>query len=182
MRVGKKRPQGDIQLDGFIKEYENTLAASATSLTISNLDGNVDIEYIIEVRIVNDYNGSVTYYLQPNNDSTPGGYGYAFVYGWGATAAAAVSTAPGLVCGNCGALNHISWSRTRLRAKSGFNRVAVTEKVKQVTGTTPTFAEFWGQVWNNSADNITSIVLSASAANGLGVGTYICLWKRVGRA
>jgi hypothetical protein len=179
MRVGKKRPEGDIKYDGYVKIYENILTEAATSLTISGLNGDTDIEYILEIKIVNDYNGSVTYYARPNNDSTPGKYGYQFIYGNNATYSAARSTASGFVVGNCGAQNHISACVLNIHAKSGYIRTANAEITKQIIGTTVGFAEEWSQVHNDSVNNYTSLTITADQANGLGIGTEINLYKKV---
>ena len=66
-------------------------------------------------------------------------------------------------------------------AKSGYTRTVLHSSIYYASGTTVTGLEVRGSSWNNTADNITSIVIGASTTNGLGVGTSIELWKKVNK-
>ena len=63
-------------------------------------------------------------------------------------------------------------------AKSGYVRLAITSHSDRITTTTIYAQNILGHSWNNTSDNITSMMITALVANGLGVGTYIALYRR----
>ena len=75
--------------------------------------------------------------------------------------------------GNAAAQNNLSMSETIIHVKSGYLRTAITQLIKTITGTTVTSINLKGQVYQDTATNITSLVILASQTNGLGVGTVI---------
>jgi len=161
------------------KVYEETLTTAATSKTISGLDGNTAEQYKIILRAINGYSGVVNYGIRPNNDSGAN-YGYECILGQGSTVTAGSETAAtSLWFGRAEALNQLSHSIGILYAKSGYVRTMITLGAEAIAGTTITRAIYIPSVWNNTANNITSLVIYATQANGLGVGTFIGLYKRV---
>jgi hypothetical protein len=179
-QMGKVYPQGAFTYDGWVKAYETTLGTAATSLTISGLTGDTAKEYKLETRIVNGYNGTANYSCRLNADGATN-YGDQQFYNSDATTVAAVrSTATShILLGNNGALSSLNQSTTIIQAKSGYVRTAITEWTGGISNTTVTHTRMVGTSWNNTADEITSLVILADQTDGLGVGSYICLWKRV---
>jgi len=144
-----------------------------TSLSINNLDGNTDILYRLRCRLINGYNGAASYYLRPNNDSDSD-YGYQEVDGTDSTASAVRDTSEAQMhLGYAAAQNNLSISETIFYVKSGYLRTALTQLIKTITGTTCTSTNLKGQVYQDTATNITSLVILADQANGLGVGVVI---------
>lgn len=152
-----------------------------TSLTISGLNGDVDEEYILESKVVNGYNGTAGAAVRLNND-TGTNYGYQFLQGVDTTASAARSTGDRAYINSGTALGHIAHSRTSIFAKSGFVRTILNELCSQIVTTTVSLVGIWGMSWNNTADNITSLVIAASQAGGLGVGSSFSLFRKTRRA
>jgi hypothetical protein len=170
-RTGLLNVQGQVK-GTFQKIYKNTLSSAATSVTISSLDGNTDILYILQVRAINGYAGTTSCYLYFNNDQTAANYGYQSLYGTNTTAAAYRNTAS-----HPWFMNMASGSRELVTAimyaKSGKIRVLLSNNTRDVSGTTVGTAIQVAESWNNTADNITSIVIAADQTNGLGIGTVI---------
>jgi len=154
--------------------YQNTLVGATQSVTISGLDGDTDILYWAIIRVV--VGTFITIYLRPNNDSGSN-YGYQSLYGRDTnTFALRQTTSSGLVIGD-GVGNDVLF-KGLLYAKSGYERTLNGESMTGVTGTTINTTYKIDSVWNNTASNITSLVVAASVANGLEGGTFIELWKR----
>jgi hypothetical protein len=180
----------------IIFDYEVTGSAVSSIDTGAILNGDVDGWYTIICRRV--YNATGSAYLQFNGDGG-GNYGDRGIRGTNTTVANASDTAQigvyttysGLVAGEC------DFSVHTLYAKSGAVRLVNSVLAQKIATTTVTSIIPIGQVWNNSADNITSIKWIADTANGLGVGSRIIIlrgnalavnsspsqvgaWKRVG--
>lgn len=154
------------------------LAAPATSITISGLNGDVDEEYELIVRTVNDYNGSAEIQLLLNADDGGSHYGFQWVDGTNATASALRATNSSVYLATTSTQNYLSFSHSKIMAKSGYVRTAITKTAQSITTTTVTSAALIGQSWNNTADNLTSMVVRASQANGLGIGSRVILLKK----
>jgi hypothetical protein len=179
MRAGTSNIKGNLYTGGWQLIYENLLTSAATSVTISGLDGNTDKEYKLVTRIVNGYNGGCGYALWLNND-TGSNYPFQILYGSNATASAAQSTTAKIILGNSDAINKISQSDTLIYAKSGYVRTSISKQARSISGTTVSEIMLLGQCWNNTADNITSMVIGEESgyANCLGIGTHILLFAR----
>lgn len=182
MRRGKITPKlaSNIKINGWVKAYDHTVTGSAeTSLTISGLVGDTDKEYKLETRIVSGYNGYVPIWLRINNDGNIN-YGRQVLYCENTTVAATRDSLSHIPIGSIDALNKILQTETIIHAKSGYVRAIINSANYSVSGTTVTGLEFAGYSWNNTADNITSLVL-LSETGGLGIGSSIILWKKVFR-
>lgn len=169
-----------MSIIGWKEIYTHTVTGAAeTSITIPDLHGDVDLEYKLEARIVNGYNGASVYQVRPNNVSTDV-YGSQVLYGYESTIGATRVTtgAYGWTIGANAALNNISQSTTIIQAKSGYIRTAITEETRSIATTTIGELDLFGFSWNNTVDEITSLVVLADQANGLGIGSVITLSAR----
>lgn len=179
MKLGKLQVLGSLQYDGMVLVYNNTLAAPATSVTISGLNGDVDEEYELQIRQIG---GSATINhinLSFNSDTTAGNYGYQYLFGENSSANAGRSTGlPQLAYAEEVDQNSSLFTRIVIHAKSGFVRTLISEIAENITGTTVGAITLVGNSWNNTVDNITQIVLTSTQTNGLGVGTSILLYAR----
>ena len=167
-------------VDQLIERWVATDAA--TSKTFSNLHGDTDLEYYIRARIVNGYNGAINIQSRLNNDS---GNNYGFQNFSGAdtaTAAARDTSEAQLYLSNTSAQNEIMVFEYTINAKSGVVRTIIGTSIDDISTTTVTKAWCFGQVWNNTADEITSIVFLSNQTNGIGAGSEISLWCRRGVA
>ena len=179
MKTGALEVQGSVY-GTWQKVYSTTLDAAATSVTISGLDGNTDVMYRLKCRFVNGFNGAVSYLFRPNND-TGTNYGFQYLAGINATASAGRNTAQTgtSICNQADALNDIAEGEVLFYAKSGYVRTSTGSNSRAISVTTVTGIILYGQAWNNTTDNITSLVIFADSANGLGVGSFIYLEKLV---
>jgi hypothetical protein len=60
-----------------------------------------------------------------------------------------------------------------LYAKTGYVRTALSEIIRDITGTTVSFIILQGDSYNETSTEMTSLVISSDQTNGLGVGTSI---------
>jgi len=153
------------------------LAEAATSVTISGLSGDTDEEYELITRVVNGYNGAIGIYIRPNND-TGANYGEQNLYASNTTITASRDASSAIWIGYPAALGNLSFTHTKIHAKSGYQRTTLTKKCTDVTGTTVGYVWTRGDTWTNTADEITSLVIFANQTNGLGIGSRIILLKK----
>jgi hypothetical protein len=158
-------------------------AGGATSLTISGLNGDVDEEYILESKVVGGCNVAVGIDVRINNDSG-NNYGFQYIDGSNASPSAGrVTNKTGIdAIGSVGDLGNISLTSLKLFAKSGFVRTCILERLYNASGATISSAHLNGQSWNNTADNITSLVIAASQTGGIGVGSSFQLYRKTRRS
>lgn len=150
-----------------------------TSITISNLDGNTDEEYKLICGFVNGYNGVTGYQCRPNNDSGSN-YGYQYMRALSTTLQAARSTSQAyIILGDGASLGDVSLCEMDLYAKSGYVRTAIVKSLFNTSGTTVSQIRQIGYSWNDTSNNITSLVIYATQTNGFMGGTYIALYKKV---
>lgn len=177
VKTGTIDPQGTIYgVWEKIDEHEVTGSAE-TSHTFSSLTGNTDVLYKIIFRGVQGHSGSSTYAIRPNNDSGTN-YGDQYLYGSNATVSAARNTARNRIAmGSISTLNYLMQSEVLIYAKSGYERTVLVKSSYDITGTTVNNAILYGTSWNNTADEITSLVVYGDDTSALGVGTHIELWR-----
>jgi len=161
--------------DLYFKIYKD---GPLTSYTISGLNGDVDEEYRLVSRIVNGYNGGVNFRLRLNED-TGDNYGYQYLKAENTTVSAArVVGGEFAFPSYIATLNGIAFAEGILIAKSGVVRTLITNDVRSIVGTTINSVAIYGQSWNNTVDNITTMTIKATDADGLGTGTHLLLFKK----
>ena len=161
-------------IDNFYMDIAGTVRG--TSLTISGLDGNTDEEYVLICRFIDD-DTTGGYYLRFNNDSG-NNYGYQYIKGSSSTASAVRDTSEAQIdLGYTNTDGNICFSKHLIHVKSGYVRTVISESAEDISGTTVTSIKLLGQVWNNTADNITSIVIGA-LNDKLNIGSRIILLKK----
>lgn len=176
--------RGKSKLNSTISNYwhlvtSTILSSAATSTTISSLTGDTAKEYRILFRAVNGYAGANVYSLRPNNDSGSN-YGHQNVTGNSGTMACSRNTsATGFVIGEGAASGDMCISEIFLHAASGYRRLMLCKHSMSVSGTTVTQINDYASVWNNTANEITSLVFLSNQTNGLGIGTQIIIYRRV---
>lgn len=182
MKIGAITPLGAFQADCFVKCYETTLTSAQTSITISGLDGDTDVEYRLIVRLVSGAAGGY-FLVRLNNDSTADVYGEQRVLGQSSSVLATRATRNGMPS-HYSAVDsgEVSDIHFKIYAKSGHIRAAISEVGSKVGTTTVNESLLVGHSWNNTADNITSIVLAGMVTDTFGIGSYIVLYKKVARA
>jgi len=154
--------------------YDSTLSSAATSVTISDLEGDTDCVYRLVFRGIGGVAG-VNYYIRYNNDSDSN-YGNQLLGGVDSTVSASRSAGAGVYIGATG-LNLLTFSDNLVYIKSGYERTTLSNIVAVIDGTTVSYLYLIGYSWNNTADEVTSIVLYGDQASGLGIGTHIELYR-----
>jgi hypothetical protein len=157
-------------------EDSGELAAAVTSYTFSGLNGNADEEYQLIARMVNGYAGTIQFGVQPNADGGAN-YGYQLVQGID-TASNAERGVTTLMYGGTVAQSTITMGEITLNAKSGFVRTSIAKEARSITGTTVNCVTLYGQSWNNTSDNITSLKVLSTQTGGIGIGSRLMLFKK----
>ncbi len=161
--------------------YENDVTSTTTSVNITGLDGNTDVEYEIKVRMVSgSAAGTIDYYFQPNSDSTTGNYRERNIYADNATAptASAANTNPGLyICGGYNGSGAICHGKTIFYAKSGFMRSSLNQSIVFISNSSWSSWNRHG-IWTDTGNNVTSINITSTQTNGIGAGSRIEVWAR----
>ncbi len=185
---GIKFPDGSIQTTANsssttggvtwqrIAAYE--VPSTTSSYTFSGLNGNVDGQYRVMIRAINQSASGLNYVVRPNNDAATN---YGMTYGGGADGVGATggyqSAWTGFYAGyaiGAGKLNH---SEVLIYAKSGVNRTSLASVLGSGSGTNIQYGIVAQGIWNNSASNITSLTVASTLANGFGAGSQIELWS-----
>lgn len=170
---------GVKQAESYIRIYDDILTAPATNFTVSNLTGDTDIEYIIEIRIVNGYDGAAGFFMRFNNDS---GANYGLQYLDGSDAAATAGRLTGQTSHSIGgveALGDIIFNRILIYAEKDYRRSTLCQVSRGNSATTIWKINSYGGVWNNTADELTSIVFLSDQTDGFGIGTRAMVFQRV---
>jgi hypothetical protein len=188
MEYGKITNQKDtLYYDGFVKIYETALATTASSISITGLNGNVDVEYILDFRTIggigNPGNQPSVY---PNNDTTAGNYGEQGIYGLNTTIGAQRETSHTgwYGCQYAGGVTtqNPAFATHRIYAKTGYVRTCLSSIMDRVdAGTTVYAMNLVGQSWADTTNNITSIVLANLSTSGYGVSTAVFLYAKRSR-
>jgi len=178
MKIGNKNPQSNIDYDTLEKIFEHTITTAVTSIDITGLSGNTDEQYMLDCRFVNGYNGGNNFYLLANNDSGTN-YGTQNLVGSVTTVSANRSARTNFDIGYCSTVDYICQSNLVLHAKSGYVRTCLINIGRSITGTAVTDMIVTGSSWNNTADEITSLIIQSLNANGLGIGSSISLYRRI---
>jgi hypothetical protein len=145
----------------WVRVGSQILSSSASSVTFSGLDGDRDVLYYASAQI-KATGGSTGGGIRPNNVSSTV-YGYQMLSGSNTTVSAARDTAysgflsgySGTSAGNYHFVEHLFF------AKTGFVRPNLCITQEDVNGTSIGAVRIFGESWNNTTDNVTSIVFSA---------------------
>jgi hypothetical protein len=160
----------------WVRVGTQTLGSATSTVTFSGLDGDTDVIYYLSAAILaNAVNANPTVRL--NNDSTAGIYGYQALYGANTTVAGGRGTHTAeyaqwnnLSNGNYALFNLLTF------AKAGYVRTGVMGFVNDVSSTTVTEVGAYGHVYNQTSNNITSIVITSSATNAFATGSQFELY------
>lgn len=156
--------------------YSQSIGSAVQTHSITGLDGDRDVLYMLRIRFISN-SANPTWTLRLNNDSGAN-YGHQYLYGninaiscnrqtglneWYIGTA---TTSPKVWC----------FTETLIYAKSGYVRTSLNEQIRDVTYDTCNQTLCLGNVWSNTASNLTSLDIIANQASGIGSGTWIELW------
>jgi len=177
--VASKSAEKDLMYEGYPGHWERLveveLSTSVTSYTFSGLNGNVDINYMIEGFLVASSTSGSYFYIAPNNVTT--NQRCAILEGT-ETAVNAGASIYMRVAGAPSTIQRVVF-RALLHAKTGRYRAmnSICGGGNASTGTNNTVNYHFGSRWADSSTNITSLVLYSSVANGLVTNTQLRLYK-----
>lgn len=149
-----------------------------SSYTFSGLDGNTDETYKIVGTVNHAITGSSNTIIHLNGDTSSNSYYQQFL-AYGTTESAGRGTRTGPVIGYTGSVGYYTSTVTLISAKSGKPRLVDAQWLGDATGTTIGYIGKESCVWNNSDDNISSIVVDPDG--WIGTGSKITLYKKVSR-
>lgn len=162
----------------FQRIYSTTVSTPTLSYTISGLDGNNDIEYILKIKAnAGVMVGNNDIYLTINNDTGNNYYRTnMIVEGVNITSSSSLGINITTINDMASAASASASYIANIFAKSGSKRIIKdTSIIADDTSTRGT--EGW-HTWNNTADNIISIELTLDDADILGAGSTIDLYAR----
>lgn len=169
---------GGVGLDAYT--MTNQADGPVTSLTISGLDGNTAEEYLLRVKVAGLCHTPTHITILPNND-TGANYGAQTLQGNSTTVGAEGTTAATSWVLSYNSLDNgsVAQYESTIYAKSGYVRTMLSQGVDRTATTVPTYAQTQGHAWNNTADNISSLVIKTSVTGtALGPGTIELYAKR----
>lgn len=178
IETGELNVKGNINCGVMQKIYENTLSSAAQSINITGLNGDIDTIYELNIRDVIGANGTAPL-ISPNGDTNGSNYGGQRIRWQNTTISATRQVGNGgfyLIGYGSGSTGNLWICKGLIFAKSGYLRTGIFESYCDINGTTIDNGFFRGEVWTNTADNITSLLIDSQVANGFGVGAHFELW------
>lgn len=156
---------------------EVTLAADAANITFSGLNGNSDGEY----RIIGQFkcSASATITLRPNNDQSANNYFLSYLSNSGGNISGNYAQSNGFHIGSVNASFFWTYCDGVLQTNSSRPRLLTVESIFNVVPSNlgSSLSVLYRSVWNNTTDNITSLVITPSAGV-LSAGTHVELWAK----
>ena len=177
MRIGNI--DGNINDMWEVVHDSGELTSAITSYDITGLKGDTDIEYQLISRVVGNTSSGYNVKLRINSDSGSN-YGQQLIAGTDSSASA--NRATGIVNLPLGRVTNsgdITFATMHLFAKSGKERTAISQEIINVSGTTVPTLYKRAMVWNNTADELTSLNIFMDFASGIGIGSRFILLRKV---
>ncbi len=178
-----KMDTGSLIINGNIKNtwqkiYENDIESATQEVTIPSLNGNLDVLYNLVCRFKNGNPDYTTWWGLRLNSDSGSNYGIQSIKGNNTDPSAQryIDQDTLYLTYTATALGSLSMINALLYAKSGFVRTMINSATSGILGTTIAEIRLHGQVWNNTVDNITSMIIRSSQPEGIGVGSHIELW------
>jgi hypothetical protein len=177
MRIGTKNPSLVIGTM-WQKIFDTRLTSAATSFNITGLNGDTDEEYMLMSFFVS--NAATNTFEMRFNTDTGTNYGYQKIGSDNGTNLIATSGSLSYIeIGYTASSGQVSMSRVLIYAISGKTRPVRVWQSESVTTSVITGCNTFASSWSNTANEITTINILSSDSNGLGVGTQVCLYRKV---
>ena len=155
---------------------EQILTSNVQNVTFSGLDGDSDSIYMILAKQKKNTSSSApTSYIYFN--SATASCGRQYLTGNGTTVTSGRDTRNGFDI-NYATANTVSFGSTLIYAKKDTIKTGLSFYSASVSSSDVDFMSLFGQVWNDTSTNITSLQWhSDDATGGLASGSIIQLWK-----
>jgi hypothetical protein len=169
-------PPAGFGAAGALALVENhDFAAAATSFTFSGLDGDTDEVYLLAYRIIKAGAGTMQVDLRPNGVTT----GQETRNAYNGTGGAGNNNSTTLRITENGSANagdiYSGW--VWIDAKSGVIRTIRASYSMALSGGGGVYFLEAAGAWSDTAANITSIDVVSTLATGIGIGSYLRLYK-----
>lgn len=155
MKFGALQPQGEVEFDGYQELMNWTSAGSESSVSLT-VDGDTDMEYVIESRNL-DVDDRVG--LRLNNDSTAGIYGLQYILNSSGTITAARGTEAVMFI-----TDDLGRGSVTISTINGFTKFLLNNVSGYTSGTTIPTLRLFGRVYN-STNNIISLNFISESGN-----------------
>lgn len=160
----------------IVFDYEVTGSAVGSIATGSVLNGNEDEWYTII--ILGKAAGTISGIFAKLNNDGAANYGYRGIYSQSTTVADTATTAETMGMFLCQpSSGNISFSVSKLHAKSGAVRLMKTVIADDISATTVTTLYNYGQVWSDTSNNLTNITFDCPSGTFIAVGTRVIILK-----
>lgn len=172
-RSGSTFIGGDPPMFELIENKE--IGTHVTSYDFSTgIDGDTDEEYYVVYRFVKDASGAQSCYLRPNAVTTNQRNRARYV---GSSEGTLNDTAGGiLLSNNGGAAGDVDTGVIWIHADKAKIRTAESSWTQAASGG-DCFRIMVGWIWNETSTNITSWRWISTATNGIGVGSYMRIYR-----
>lgn len=149
-----------------------TFSATGNGLYQYDVNGDVDEKYVLISRIKKTVGGTVIYTLRPNNLTTNQQH-------------ESISNATGTVTGasqtdirifSMSTRDEVTWEQT-IFAKTGFDRIILGRGASSENSADDVTTDSSASVWREQVTNITSLVIHADTASGIGIGSTFELYR-----
>ena len=148
-------------------------AAAAQTCTFSGLNGNLARRYKMIFHHINGGAANILW-IRPNNDSATNYPGRLNDYAGTQAGPSGWTGAVGSYVFDTATFTH---AECIIDAITGVPRLIKSMHSQMLTTTTWRGIEDYQVFWLNTSDNITSLVCTSTDATGIGIGSYIELWR-----
>lgn len=173
---------GVVVASGIRTVMDYTVSTDCTNFTISSLTGDTDEEWYIHCLWKKNGSDDANFGIQPNAD-TGANYGFRTMYGAGASESNVLTYVNNaytyLWMGRADTDHYYSQGYGRMNTKTGFIRQLMGLFSRDLTGATANGLYTMTDVWNNTVDEITSMLFLCSVSNGIHAGSRVFAYKRV---
>ncbi len=165
--------------------YENDVTTTTSSIVVSGLNGDSDLEYMIFTKFVGATAGNGEFLIELNGDSTNSNYIIHNIVAVNGSAPTSFLVSPvsgaGLqinsTSGSTLTAGTIFISKLLLFAKTGTRRIALFENGKTLN-TSESVVSSGSLWWGDTSSNITNMRFFFSNGNGIGAGSRIEIWTK----
>lgn len=166
----------------YRKIFDYTFPNHATSVTLSGLTGDTAEEYVFDALWKNNGGEDTDYGIQFNNDVDTH-YGFQTNYSKGGDGVAPEcwhdEAYTRMWLGRADTDNYYSHGWGTLWGVSGHPRQMIGQMTREVHGSDIFGLYSFGTIWNNTADEITSMKFLATVEDGIHSGSRIIVYKKV---